>query len=188
MAVPAGAPAAPGGDLARRVSNLIQLHRKPDGTEYNNSEIAEGVSDLYRKTRLEEVAAAMADSPQEEREAALQAIRDKRPLIHRTYVGDLLQGKKSNPSMDVLQALATWFGVPASYFFPGGEGDQVAAEVELLKALKTWSANGQMPVVETLMRTTGDLSPSATAHVLKLVITAAQTARALRDDTVSDDS
>ena len=53
-----------------------------------------------------------------------------------TYLWQLRTGRKDNPSRRHLAALATFFGVPVSYFFDDALAAQIDAELALLRALR----------------------------------------------------
>jgi transcriptional regulator with XRE-family HTH domain len=56
--------------------------------------------------------------------------------VSRSYVWKLRHGRNSNPSLDVLEALSEFFGVPPSYFFgPQLEDDRRARESAEIAAL-----------------------------------------------------
>lgn len=59
-------------------------------------------------------------------EAVAQAISRTGVGISQSYIWQLRKGKKDNPTMRHLQALANFFGVPAAYFLD----DAVAGEVD----------------------------------------------------------
>lgn len=56
--------------------------------------------------------------------------------VSRSYVWKLRHGKNTNPSLDVVEALAEFFSVPPSYFFgPGLGGDEEAKEAAAIASL-----------------------------------------------------
>ncbi len=56
--------------------------------------------------------------------------------VSRSYVWKLRHGRNSNPSLDVLEALSEFFGVPPSYFFgPQLEDDRRARDSAEVAAL-----------------------------------------------------
>ncbi|MFF7198160.1 hypothetical protein ACFZAM_31190 [Streptomyces sp. NPDC008079] len=171
-AVPHGAPDDPG-PLGRKVLSLIRLKKHPSGAKYTQKEIAEGVSDLYRKDRMEEALRL----PEGEREIRLAEIEREPPLTHRTYIGKILNGTTDNPSLVIIEYLAKWFGVSPSYFFPGEEGDKVAQEVELLTMLQEAKEAGQLEGLSVFARLTTALTPDAARRVMQIAILTAKTAR-----------
>lgn len=57
------------------------------------------------------------------------------PTISATYVWQLRRGDRDNPTKRHLEALASFFGVPVSYFFDETT-EQIDAELELLAVLR----------------------------------------------------
>ena len=57
------------------------------------------------------------------------------PTISATYVWQLRRGDRDNPTKRHLEALASFFGVPVSYFFDD-TADRIEAELELLAVLR----------------------------------------------------
>ena len=58
------------------------------------------------------------------------------PTISGTYVWQLRKGIRDNPTKKHLEALALFFGVEPSYFFDEAASAQIAAELELLAAMR----------------------------------------------------
>lgn len=58
------------------------------------------------------------------------------PTISGTYVWQLRKGMRDNPTKKHLEALAQFFGVEPSYFFDEAASAQIAAELELLAAMR----------------------------------------------------
>src|SRR5919206_2151096 len=54
-----------------------------------------------------------------------------------TYLWQLRTGLKDNPSRRHLEALATFFGVPVSYFFDDAVTARIDAELALVRALRS---------------------------------------------------
>ncbi len=92
--------------LAEKLERLFRAAHPPNRGEFTN----------------EEVAAAL-------REAG-------GPTISHTYVWQLRRGVRDNPTKRHLEALASFFGVPPSYFFDEAASAQISAELELLAALR----------------------------------------------------
>ncbi|OEJ21021.1 hypothetical protein BGK67_34560 (plasmid) [Streptomyces subrutilus] len=61
---------------------------------------------------------------------------DKSFEISETYIGYLRKGKRTNPTIGHLNALADFFGVPRTYWTDDGEGEKVREDIALLEALK----------------------------------------------------
>ena len=58
------------------------------------------------------------------------------PTISATYLWQLRNGKRDNPTMRHLEALSSFFGVPPAYFFDDEVTERIDAELELLAALR----------------------------------------------------
>ena len=58
------------------------------------------------------------------------------PTISAAYVWMLRKGQRDNPTMKHLEALASFFGVPAAYFFDEEEAARIDAELSLLAAIR----------------------------------------------------
>lgn len=96
----------PPGDLAAKLNHLFDTIKRPDGRAYSNATAAEAIS-------------ATGDES-----------------ISKVYLWELRNGKKTNPTMRHLAAIADFFGVPTSYFLDQDVEQQVKAELELLHALR----------------------------------------------------
>jgi transcriptional regulator with XRE-family HTH domain len=58
------------------------------------------------------------------------------PTISATYVWQLRKGLRTNPTLNHLEALAAFFGVPTSYFLDEAKADEINSQLELLTALR----------------------------------------------------
>lgn len=58
------------------------------------------------------------------------------PTISATYLWQLRKGLRDNPTKKHLEALANFFGVPPAYFFDDAVAARIAAELDLLAALR----------------------------------------------------
>jgi transcriptional regulator with XRE-family HTH domain len=69
--------------------------------------------------------------------AVAEAIRSTQgvPISH-TYIWQLRTGRRDNPTVTHLTALATYFGVPVSYFLDDEQTRRVDAQLELLKTIR----------------------------------------------------
>ncbi len=64
-------------------------------------------------------------------------IRDQGgPTISATYIWMLRKGRRDNPTLKHVEALANFFGVPPAYFFDDETTANVDAELELLTVMK----------------------------------------------------
>jgi transcriptional regulator with XRE-family HTH domain len=57
------------------------------------------------------------------------------PISH-TYIWQLRTGRRDNPSIQHLTALATYFGVPVAYFLDDAESARIDRDLELLTTLR----------------------------------------------------
>lgn len=92
--------------LADKINRLFQTVQV-NGREYTNEEVSRGCSQL-------------------EGSAA----------ISKTYVWQLRTGQRDNPTKRHLEALATFFRVPAAYFFDEETSERVDLQLALLAALR----------------------------------------------------
>ncbi|MEX2982470.1 helix-turn-helix domain-containing protein [Streptomyces sp. C36] len=67
-------------------------------------------------------------------EHVAEAIRRAGVTISQSYIWQLRKGKKHNPTLKHVQALADFFGVPASYFFDDEVTNRVEQQLQLLRA------------------------------------------------------
>ena len=58
------------------------------------------------------------------------------PTISATYLWQLRNGKRDNPTMRHLEALSTFFGVPPTYFFDDDSAARIDSQLELLASLR----------------------------------------------------
>lgn len=58
------------------------------------------------------------------------------PTISATYLWQLRNGKRDNPTMRHLEALSGFFGVPPMYFFDDQATSRIDVELELLASLR----------------------------------------------------
>ena len=96
-------------------------------------------------------------------EEVAQAVRDRGgPTISAAYIWQLRQGRRDNPTMKHLEALAGFFGVPVSYFFDEEQSRLVDEEIELLQAMR------DAEVRDVALRTM-QLSPEARRSVSAII-------------------
>jgi transcriptional regulator with XRE-family HTH domain len=69
-------------------------------------------------------------------EEVARAIRAEGGDISRAYLSYLRKGDRDNPTLQHLEALAKFFGVPAAYFFDDGVAAETDAQLEILAALR----------------------------------------------------
>jgi transcriptional regulator with XRE-family HTH domain len=89
------------------------------------------------------------------------------PTISATYLWQLRKGQRDNPTKRHLEALSSFFGVPASYFFDEETTAAVDAELELLAGMRD-------PQVRQLATRAAGLSPDTLKTLLGMVERARQ--------------
>jgi transcriptional regulator with XRE-family HTH domain len=52
------------------------------------------------------------------------------------YLYQLRSGKKTNPTLNLIQALARYFKIPTAYFFDDDEAARIGEQLELLAAMR----------------------------------------------------
>jgi transcriptional regulator with XRE-family HTH domain len=98
--------------------------------------LAHGRSALRgRLNRLFETVHPPGRGPYSNEEVA-RAIRAEGGGISRAYLSYLRNGDRDNPTLQHLEALARFFGVPAAYFFDESIADETYAQSEVALALR----------------------------------------------------
>ena len=90
------------------------------------------------------------------------------PTISATYVWQLRKGIRDNPTKNHMEALASFFGVPATYFFDDDAAERIDGQLELLAAIRD-------PLVRDLAVKASGLS----AETLKMVTDMVDRSRSL---------
>ena len=67
-------------------------------------------------------------------EEVANAIQEKGVTISQSYIWQLRKGKKDNPTIKHVQALADFFGVPPAYFFDDEATDRITEQLDHLRA------------------------------------------------------
>ena len=95
--------------------------------------------------------------------AVAEAIRAQQdvPISH-TYIWQLRTGRRDNPTVQHLTALATYFGVPVSYFLDDEQTRRVDAQLALLRTLS------DAGVAEIALRA-ADVSPRGRETISELI-------------------
>jgi transcriptional regulator with XRE-family HTH domain len=88
-----------------------------------------------RLNRLFETVHPPGRGPYSNEEVA-RAIRAQGGDISRAYLSYLRNGDRDNPTLQHLEALARFFGVPAAYFFDDGVAAETDAQLEVVVALR----------------------------------------------------
>lgn len=92
--------------LADKIDGLFHVVRRPNREQYSHEEVAKAC-----------------------REASGES-------FSATYLWQLRTGRRDNPTKRHLEVLAEFFQVPVTYFFDDERGAAVAADLELLGALR----------------------------------------------------
>jgi transcriptional regulator with XRE-family HTH domain len=95
--------------------------------------------------------------------AVAEAIRTRQdvPISH-TYIWQLRTGRRDNPTIQHLTALATYFGVPVSYFLDDEQTRRVDAQLDLLATIR------DAGVTEIALRA-ADVSPRGRDTISELI-------------------
>jgi transcriptional regulator with XRE-family HTH domain len=95
--------------------------------------------------------------------AVAEAIRAQQGVsISHTYIWQLRTGRRDNPTVQHLTALATYFGVPVSYFLDDEQTRRVDAQLDLLRTLR------DAGVTEIALRA-ADVSPRGRETISELI-------------------
>ncbi|MCE7008180.1 helix-turn-helix domain-containing protein [Kibdelosporangium philippinense] len=95
--------------------------------------------------------------------AVAEAIAEKQGVqISHTYIWQLRTGRRDNPTIQHLTALAKFFGVPVVYFLDDAETARINQDLELLAAMR------EAGITEIALRT-ADLSDSSRTAVGDMV-------------------
>jgi transcriptional regulator with XRE-family HTH domain len=92
--------------LADRLNHLFRTVRGATGREYSNDEVATTIGS------------------------------EQGVSISASYIWYLRTGQRDNPTLRHFEALATFFGVPAAYFFDDSAAERVDAELALAIAMR----------------------------------------------------
>ena len=108
--------------------------------------------------------------------------------ISQSYIWQLRKGKKDNPTLRHLQALAEFFGVPVAYFFDDEVSSRVDAQLETLVAERSRRElnEGHDQVAVIAMRA-GELSPQRRQQVMDLLDVVYRLEQAERDARPADE-
>jgi transcriptional regulator with XRE-family HTH domain len=118
--------------------------------------IAEKLDRLFRQVRP-------AGQAEPSYMTVAEAIRSQQgvPISH-TYIWQLRTGRRDNPTVQHLTALATYFGVPVSYFLDDEQTRQVDAQLALLRTIR------DAGVTEIALRAAG-VSPRGRETINELI-------------------
>jgi transcriptional regulator with XRE-family HTH domain len=107
---------------------VAEKTQEPDSPAAGGTSLAKRLDHLFRTVRR-------ADGAEYTHEEVATAIRERGITISHTYVWQLRTGIRDNPTKRHLEALAEFFGVPASYFLDE-DVEHINAQLELLTALR----------------------------------------------------
>jgi transcriptional regulator with XRE-family HTH domain len=93
--------------LAEKLDYLFRVMRPKGSGEYTYREVAQHINDAGSGT-----------------------------TISASYLWQLRHGEKTNPTIKHIEAIASFFGVPPSYFLDDAAAEQVNAQLELLAAMR----------------------------------------------------
>jgi transcriptional regulator with XRE-family HTH domain len=128
-----------------------------EGEQHARFSIAEKLDRLFQRVRP-------AGQGEYSHSAVAEAIREQQGIsISHTYIWQLRTGRRDNPTIQHLTALATFFGVPVAYFLDDEETKKIDSELELLAALRDTG------VTEIALRA-ADLSPSSRETISNMIM------------------
>lgn len=128
-----------------------------DGDQHARFSIAEKLDRLFQRVRP-------AGQGEYSHNAVAEAIREQQGIsISHTYIWQLRTGRRDNPTIQHLTALATFFGVPVAYFLDDEETSKIDSELELLAAIRDTG------VTEIALRA-ADLSPSSRETISNMIM------------------
>jgi len=126
--------------LATKLNRLFAHIVERDGREYSNEHVASAIRSASGVT------------------------------ISQSYIWQLRKGKKDNPTLKHVQALADFFGVPAAYFFDDGVTDRVSKQLATLEAERQRRAlNANREDVRLMTMRAGELSNERRRQVMDLL-------------------
>ena len=134
-------PGPAGQTLAARLNHLFATVRRPDGKEFSNEQVA----------------------------AAILATKQVKTLSQ-SYIWQLRNGVKDNPTVSHLRGLAKFFDVPVSYFFDDEDAERVDRKLAEIQAERERLAEltGSSELQLLAMRA-GELSPERRQQVMDLL-------------------
>lgn len=86
-----------------------------------------------------------------------------------SYIAYLRSGERDNPTMQTLEVLAKFFGVPTAYFYDDEATDRVEEQLRQLRALADLHQALQRDGVKELAMRMGELSEGGIAAISQLV-------------------
>jgi transcriptional regulator with XRE-family HTH domain len=100
------------------------------GSEHGAFSIAEKLDRLFRQIHP-------PGQPEFSSMVVAEAIRARQGIsISHTYIWQLRTGRRTNPTVQHLTALAVFFGVPVAYFLDDAEARKIDDQLDLLRTLR----------------------------------------------------
>lgn len=134
-------PARTGQTLAAKLNHLFATRLRPEGKEYSNEQVATAI-------------------------LATKSVK----TLSQSYIWQLRNGVKDNPTVRHLQGLANFFEVPVAYFFDDDVSDRVDQQLEEIRAardqLTELAASSEL---QLLAMRAGELSPARRQQVIDLL-------------------
>jgi transcriptional regulator with XRE-family HTH domain len=127
-----------GRSLADKLNHLFASVKRRTGHEFSNEHVASAVREQSGVT------------------------------ISQSYIWQLRKGKKDNPTLKHLQALADFFGVPVAYFFDARVTDRIEEQLEVLVAAQA-TLNEEGSQARLMAMRAGELSPERRRQVMELL-------------------
>jgi transcriptional regulator with XRE-family HTH domain len=86
-----------------------------------------------------------------------------------SYIGYLRTGERDNPTIQSLEALARFFGVPVAYFYDDEAARRIEQQLSQLQGMAALQQALQRDGVQQLATRMGDLSDGGIAAITQLV-------------------
>ena len=132
---------APAQTLAAKLNHLFATRLRPDRKEYSNEQVATAI-------------------------LATKSVK----TLSQSYIWQLRNGVKDNPTVRHLQGLSNFFDVPVAYFFDDDVSDRVDQQLEEIKAeqdrLTEIAAGSEL---QLLAMRASELSPARRQQVMDLL-------------------
>lgn len=139
--------------LASKLNHLFATLRRPDGKEYTNEQVADAV----RSTKIVKT-------------------------ISHSYIWQLRNGVRDNPTYRHLRGLAHFFEVPVSYFFDDDLSERIDEKLAAIKdEQERLTEMADSSDTQLLAMRAGELSPDGRRQVMELVDVVYRLEQAERD-------
>lgn len=101
------------------------------------------------------------------------------PTISYNFLHALRRGTRDNPTKQHLEALASWFGVPVSYFFDDEVSTRVRSQIQLLSAMRN-------NAIRDIALRASELTPEGLSALADIIDNVARLQRSARRATPDD--